>query len=103
MRFRAPILVNSRFVAYTICTSVCPSRKSTRSKTRRSFSEKKTKALVDRLDKQIDRLEDEWDKLNLDPERNKMDLDEIDLIVGELLNKRNRLLRDGQVNEDLPF
>jgi hypothetical protein len=58
---------------------------------------------IERLDKQIDRLEDEWDKLNLDPQRNKMDLDEIDLIVRELLNKRNRLLRDGEVDKDLPF
>jgi hypothetical protein len=55
---------------------------------------------IERLDKQIDRLEDEWDKLREeDPIKNKMDLEELDVIIRGLIKKRNSLNK----NSDLPF
>jgi hypothetical protein len=45
-------------------------------------------------------LEDEWDKLREeDPIKNKMDLEELDVIIRGLIKKRNSLNK----NSDLPF
>jgi hypothetical protein len=57
---------------------------------------------VSKLDKQIDKLEDEWDKLyDLDPKKYRMDLDELEIIIKGLLEKRNKLAKES--SDDLPF
>lgn len=60
---------------------------------------------VVKLDKQIDKLEDEWDKLyDLDPKKYRMDLDELEIIIKGLIEKRNKLAkRSGELDGDLPF
>lgn len=59
---------------------------------------------VAKLDKQIDKLEDEWDKLyDLDPKEYRMDLDELEIIIKGLIEKRNRLAKEKEMGDDLPF
>jgi len=59
-----------------------------------------------KLDKELDRLEDEWDRLNSLPIKDIEELEELDDIIHELLNKRNRLAdnlpKKTDIN-DLPF
>ena len=59
---------------------------------------------VAKLDKQIDKLEDEWDRLyDLDSKKYGMDLDELEIIIKGLIEKRNRLAKEKQTGDDLPF
>jgi len=58
------------------------------------FNEPKSdnKVEIEKLNKQIDYLEDEWDKLwNEDPEKNKIDLEELDGTIQSLVKKRDGL------------
>ena len=66
------------------------------------FNEPKNvnKVEIEKLDKQIDSLEGEWDKLwNEDREKNKMDLEEIDAVIESLVLKRDEL----EFGSPLPF
>jgi hypothetical protein len=66
------------------------------------FNEPKNvnKVEIEKLDKQIDSLEDEWDKLwNEDQKKNKMDLEEIDAVIKSLVLKRDEL----EFGSPLPF
>lgn len=59
---------------------------------------------VTKLDKQIDKLEDEWDRLyDLDPKKYRMDLDELEIIIKGLIQKRNNIAKGKQEDNDLPF
>jgi hypothetical protein len=60
---------------------------------------------VVKLDKQIDKLEDEWDRLyDLDSKKYGMDLDELEIIIKGLIEKRNKLAKSSEeLNGDLPF
>jgi len=47
---------------------------------------------IEKLNQQIDFLEDEWDKLyNEDPKKNKIDLEEMDITIKTLVKKRDEL------------
>jgi len=57
---------------------------------------------LSKADREIDRLEDEWDRLHsLDPKKYKEDLDDLDAIIKKQIEERNKLAK--RLEGDLPF